>query len=156
MPPTTAQMLTSRRNRQQRFDVRVEWFGQRVRNGLNLGMRQRLRLSAQLLRDKVVLNISRPVTKTRVRTASGTRTAVTNRSVAGEFPKADTTRLMKDVFYEVDGMRAIVGTTLDYGFILETSRRLNRSFLVRTLREMQGPLAVVMAGPLPPFPGANE
>jgi hypothetical protein len=43
---------------------------------------------------------------------------------------------MKDVFFQVfpDKHEAIVGTTKEYGLLLET--RINRSFLRRTLNEM--------------------
>jgi len=131
---TREQQEAAMRRRQQRFDERIRWFGEQVERGLRMSMSARLRLAAQLLRDKVVINISRPVTKYRTRTG---RTGVRpeSRSNRGEFPKADTTRLMKDIFYEVQGDEARVGTTLDYGLILELFR--DREFLRRTLREMR-------------------
>lgn len=113
--------------------VRLDWLGERVEKNINMGMDARVRLAAQLLRDRVVVNISRPVTK-----LGGGRVDPGSRSKPGEFPKADTTRLMKDIFWESRGEReAIVGTTLDYGAVLELGR-LKRSFLQRTLREEQG------------------
>ena len=80
-----------------------------------------------------------------------------SRSRPGEFPRADTTRLMKDIYYETstDGMTAIVGTTLDYGLLLETV--MNRSFLRRTLTEMEGTVRTILTsgrggGPRAQFP----
>lgn len=130
---TPAQQVAALQRRQARFGQRIEWFGERVAQNIRIGMQARVGLAAQLVRDKVVINISRPVTK--VRGGDGRiRVDPTSRSRPGEYPKADTTRLMKDIFWQRDGMGAIVGTTLDYGLILET--RMNRSFLRRTYTEM--------------------
>jgi len=111
-------------------------------------MKQRVKLATHLLQDKVVRNISRPVTKT---TGPRGGRRITDRSKAGEFPKADTTQLMKSIFSEVretgpgyfDGF---VGTTLDYGAILEV--RMNRSFLVKTLNEELGKVRRILSGPM--------
>ena len=120
--------------------AKVEWFGDRVLQNIRIGMTARLRLAAQLVRDRVVINISRPVTKTKgVRSG---RIVSSNRSRPGEFPKADTTRLMKDIFFEVSGHEARVGTTLDYGLVLETS--MNRSFLRRSFIQMQPTITRVL------------
>jgi len=124
--------------REQRFATRMVWLGQQFEQGFNMTMRARIRLSAQVVRDKCVINLSVPVRKYRSPRTGRTVVDPTSRSNRGEFPRADTTRLMKDVYYEVtdrDGMRAIIGTTLDYGLILETV--MDRSFLRRTLDEMQ-------------------
>jgi len=137
--------------RQARFNTRLQWFGDQVARGIRMTVRQRLTVAAQMLRDKVVINISNPVTKTRGGRGGGGRSTKTrvepaSRSRSGDFPKADTTRLMKDIFYEVneDGLEAIVGTTLDYGLILET--RMGRSFLVRTLNELGPQIARIITG----------
>jgi hypothetical protein len=114
-----------------------------------MSVEARLRLAAQLLRDKVVVNLSVPVVKERRRGAGGrfARVRVTQRSRPGEFPRADTTRLMKDIYYEMQGREmAIVGTTLDYGLILET--RMDRAFLRRTLLEMQTDLTRILTAGL--------
>lgn len=125
--------------RQQRFNVRLVWLGEQFERGFDMTMRARVRLAAQLLRDKVAINLSVPVRKYRSPRTGRTVVDPTSRSRSGEFPRADTTRLMKDIYYEMQntagGHRAIVGTTLDYGLLLETV--MNRSFLVRTLNEMQ-------------------
>jgi hypothetical protein len=145
--------------RQARTKARIEWYGQRVANNVNIAMSARVRLAAQLLRDKTVANISRPVTKVRRKITRGpnkgktlTRVVPESRSKPGEFPKADTTRLMKDIFHDMRGkLVAIVGTTLDYGAVLETS--MNRSFLRRTLNEQWGRLRSVLVGR--PIPGGR-
>ena len=138
--------------RQARVQTRIEWFGREVARNTNITMMGRVKLASQLTRDKTVANLSRPVTKSKG-PRSG-RIVVTERSVEGEFPRADTTRLMKDIFFDVDvtpsGPRGIIGTTLDYGLILET--RMNRSFLQRTLEEVRPIIALMLTSGRPPFP----
>lgn len=121
-----------------RWGARVEYLGQRWQKNFKMTVKARLMLVGQLLRDRIVINIAIPVTK--YRNNRGT-ISVTDRSKPGEYPRADTTRLMKDVFWKLmDNEREVrVGTTLDYGFILET--QANRSFLLRTFRETQHVLA---------------
>ena len=133
--------------------VRIDWFIEEVSNKVKMTFEKRVRLATSYLRDKVVSNISRPVTKTRVtnKNTGHSYTRVTNRSKPGEFPKADITLLMKTIFSEVknsgDGMvDGYVGTPLDYGVILEL--RLDRSFLVRTLNEERERLTKLLSGPL--------
>ena len=164
---TQAQAIAARARRLARNDAKIEWFGREVRRNINLGMRDRLRIAGQLLRDRVVTNISRPVVKygggrdEAGRFIAGARRGKrrvdpTSRSRPGEYPRADTTRLMKDIFFEVQsgsflrGPVAIVGTTLDYGLILEVS--MNRSFLRRTLREVAPRLRGIISTPRR-FPG---
>ncbi len=147
---TAAEQAAAMGRRQERFQSRVEWFGDRLEQGLSLTMQQRLRVAAQLLRDKVVINLSKPVYKEKRRRTretvkmgdakkkGSTYTWVdpASRSRPGEFPRADTTRLMKDVFYDMPQPNmAIVGTTLEYGLRLEME--MDRSFLRRTLHEME-------------------
>lgn len=136
----------------------TQWFIDEVSNYVALHMRKRVRLATELVKSRVIKNISRPVTKTVVtrRTATGqTRsyTRVTNRSKPGEFPKADTTLLMKTIFSDyqqaADGVYdGMVGTPLSYGLILETSQRLDRSFLRRTLNESRTEITRILTGPL--------
>ncbi len=115
--------------------VNIEWFTEQFMRRMNLTMRQRMLVSVQYLQGRIVENISRPVTKT-VSKRTG-RIVSSNRSVAGEFPKADTTLLMKSIFHDVregkDRVTGYVGTPVDYGLILET--QMDRSFLARTLNE---------------------
>jgi len=126
------------------------WHGKKVQANISKGMGTRVKLAAQLLRDKVVRNISRPVFKY---TNSAGHIAVDpdSRSKPGEFPKADTTRLMKDIFWQMRGENdAVVGTTLDYGAYHELVS--GRSFLVRTLREEQPMIKKIMLNG-PKLPG---
>lgn len=128
--------------------ARIEWYIRNVSDKVSMTMKARVTLATQLVKTKVVHNISRPVTR-----GTGPRggKVVTDRSKPGEFPKAETTRLLKDVFSEVrrsskgiyDG---VIGTTLDYGLILET--RMNRSFLKRTLDEERPTVMRLLTGPI--------
>lgn len=117
------------------FSARTEWYGMDLSARVDLDVTKKLHLAAMMLRDRVVVNLSTPVRK--YQNARG-RIVVdpTSRSRIGQFPRADTTRLMKDIFFHVDEgrQRAIVGTTLDYGLELEIG---GRSFLRRTLDEMR-------------------
>lgn len=142
-------------DRQNRFDLK--WDGDKVLRVARLEIGKRLKIAGQMLRDKVVLNISMPVLKERRRyrvvdQATGkaswkTYVVVVRRSIKGEFPRADTTRLLKDIFVRQPEPGVVqVGTTLDYGFYLETSPRLSRSFLRRTLRDMAPTLRQIIAG----------
>ena len=128
--------------------VRIEWFIREVSDKVSMAMKQRVRLAAQYLKSRVVQNISRPVTK-----GAGSRGGyrVTGRSKAGEYPKAETTQLLKGIFDGVfesspgvwDGF---CGTPHVYGVILEL--RMNRSFLVRTLNEEQATVRRLLTGPI--------
>lgn len=129
-------------------EVRIRWFIDEVCSKVAMGMRQRVGIAAHMLKDRVVRNISIPVVK-----GTGPRggRVVTGRSVAGEYPRADTKQLMKTVFEDVretspgvfDGF---VGTPLSYGLILET--QMNRSFLVRSLYEVAGNIKSILSGPM--------
>ena len=131
---TAAQRTAARRRRAERLDARVEWFGDQIEQGVLRGMETRVRFAAQYLKDRIVFNLSVPVGKAVFTSASGRSvTRVTERSQVGEFPRADTTRLMKDIFFHsVRPLVYRIGTTLDYGVILETS---GRSFILRTFEE---------------------
>lgn len=133
----------------------IKWFIREVDAKVNFTMGKRVRMATELVKSKVVLNLSTPVVKTpakrKIKTGELTKrgkakfktkryTKVTGRSKPGEFPHAETTQLMRTIFGTVkkggkgrwDGY---VGTPLDYGVILET--RMKRSFLVRTLNEQR-------------------
>jgi len=129
-------------------EVRIEWFIENVCKTVAMNMRQRVSLATHLLKDRVVRNISTPVMK-----GIGPRggRVVTGRSVAGEFPHAETTQLLKTIFEEVQETSpgvydGFVGTPLVYGLILET--RMNRSFLVRTLYESMDNIRTILSGPI--------
>lgn len=140
--------------------MREEWFIDQVARSVRLTLQQRVLIATEFLKNKVIINISRPVTKTikkgkQGRNALGQFTArrqyivVTNRSKPGEFPKADTTNLMKTIFSDYkesspgvyDG---IVGTPVDYGLFLELF--MGRSFLVRTLVEQERKIERILNG----------
>lgn len=134
--------LTARRAAQ------VEWFGDQVQNRMDLTMRQRVMIATEMLKTKVVQNISRPVTK-----HSGPRggLVVTNRSKPGEFPKVDTALLMQSIFSDhrqitEQRIEGYVGTPIDYGVILEM--QMQRSFLRRTLDEQRPTITRVLTGPI--------
>lgn len=130
-------------------DVRVEWLLQNVVQKLDLTFEQRVRLAVGHLQDKVVRNIAKPVGKGK--SVRSGRIVVTERSKPGEYPRADTTLLMKSIIGEVRRERdgswgGYVGTPLDYGLVLETSERLDRGFLVRTLQEQAGVITRFLVG----------
>lgn len=128
----------------------MRWRGPELQRRVNNHMGIRVKLAAQFLRDRVVKNISTPVDRAGPgRDAKGrfTKGKVVGRSKPGEYPRAETTRLMKDIFWEMDGpMSAVVGTTLDYGAYLEF--KLDRSFLRRTLREQRNGLRRILLTPM--------
>ncbi len=143
-------------------EARIEWFINDVLSRVNVSVKARVKLATNLVKTKVVKNISRPVTKIkgpRRRVAKGQagggqfkagRIAVSGRSKPGEFPKADTTQLMKTIFGEVREVSpgvfdGFVGTPLDYGLILEI--QLDRSFLVRTFNEERSKIIRIITGP---------
>lgn len=129
--------------------VRWEWHIRKVSDKIAMTLKARMRLTTAFLRDRVVKNISQPVTKS-IGVISG-RIVVSNRSKEGEFPKADTTLLMKTIFDDLrpagkgiwDGF---VGTPLDYGVILEL--RMKRRFLARTLDENRTTVVRILTGPI--------
>jgi len=128
--------------------VRIEWFIENVTDKVKLSLKQRVSLATSMLLDRMIRNVSVPVTK-----VPGTKTGriiVTERSKPGEFPRADTTQLMKTLFKEVvvdqDGAAGYVGTPLDYGLFLEI--KMNRSFMVRTLNEERGMITRILTGPI--------
>jgi len=130
--------------------VNAQWFIKEVSGKIAMTMHGRVKMITHYLRSKVVQNISRPVTK-----GKGLRggNIISNRSKPGEFPKAETTHLMKTIFGNVVQTRkgmfdGHVGTTVSYGIILETSKRLDRSFLVRTLREETPRIKMMLSGPI--------
>lgn len=122
-----------------RIDTRVDYYEKELTKGVKATMSTRVRVAAQLLRDKTVANISKPVRK-----LGRGRVDPNSRSKEGEFPRADTTRLMKDIFVKTDkgGKYAQVGTTLKYGLLLET--KMQRSFLRRTFNEFRPQLARIL------------
>ncbi len=118
-----------------------------------------------MLESRVVQNINVPVKKVvvkRVRDTSGTRTGgpkgskytkVTERSQKGEYPRADTTQLLKSIFHDVREtspgvVEGSVGTPLDYGLFLEISEDLDRRYLTKTLDEMREDIVAIVSQPV--------
>jgi len=147
---TPEQQAAGLARRSERYGARVQWYGRQVRDNVRMTAARRIQLVGQLLRDKVVINLSTPVRKYKGPRSKRIQVDPASRSKPGGFPHAETTRLMKDIFYEMEpkaaggtvAAAAIVGTTLDYGLILETKR--DRSFLVRTLNEEASALGAVL------------
>ena len=137
-----------RRRNQAASGARLEWFISEVMEKTRMTLRKRVNVATQYLRDKVVRNISVPVVKEQIRG----KTRVTERSKKGEFPRTDTTLLRKTIFSEVRGIGDIVdgyiGTPLKYGLILETSKLLDRSYLLRTLNEERLTISRMIDGPI--------
>lgn len=131
-------------------EAKTEWFIDEVSQTVRMSLKSRVRLATELVKNRVIRNISRPVTKTVVKSGGRSKTIVSNRSKPGEFPKADTTHLMKTIFSaytEENGLyTGHVGTPVDYGVILEL--RMARSFLVRTLRESYNDVLRILSGPI--------
>lgn len=135
--PPSAAVLAARSRRQKKAagkQYELEWYLDKVNKTLRMTVRQRLILATKFLKSKVVKNISKPVS-----VSVGPRGGrVVQRSKPGEFPRAETSTLMRSIFTEVrpesPGVwNGYVGTPIDYGAILELN--LDRSFLQRTMEE---------------------
>jgi len=138
-------ILTAARARR---SVRIEWFDKKVVGKIKMTMRSRVLLATKLVESKVIKNISVAVKK---ETGARGGIVVTQRSAPGEFPRADTTQLLKDIFWQVKSedrgnWQGYVGTTLDYGLILKTKK--NRNFLARTLNEERSKVNALLTGPI--------
>jgi len=130
-------------------NVRIEWFIKEVSQTVSISMRNRVKLATDFVKNRVVMNISRPVTKTKGKKSG--RIVVSNRSKKGEFPKADTVQLLRSIFGVVkQSSRGVydgyIGTPLHYGLILET--KMDRSFLKRTLLEERSKVIKILSGPI--------
>lgn len=133
-------------SRRTSMDVKLQLTVDKVVNTMTLAAAKRVRIAGELLRDRIVVNLSRPVRKYKSRRTGRIAVDPASRSKPGEFPRADTTRLMKSIFHEHDAATATsrVGTNLKYGVILEF--RMNRSFIRRTLNEIRSQLMLIVRG----------
>jgi len=134
--------------RAQKGIAKFEWFVEEVSNKISMTMQQRVRMATQFVKDRVVMNISVPVTKG---IGKDGQVVVTERSKPGEFPRADTTQLMKTIMSDVrEAWKGVwigrVGTPLHYGVILET--KMYRSFLKRSLVEEKDKITRLLTGPI--------
>jgi len=130
--------------------ARVEWFIDKVSSTIQLTLHQRVKLATAFVKDRVIRNISVPVGKVK-----GPRggIVVTERSKKGEYPRADTTLLLKSIFGKIvksskTRSEGHIGTPVDYGIILETNKRLDRSFLVKTLAMERARVIKLLSGPI--------
>jgi hypothetical protein len=128
--------------------VRVEMYIDKVRKSLNITLRRRVQLATEYLKNNVIKNISTPV----VRSKGPRGGIVVERSKPGQFPRADTTQLMKTIFsdYGTENGQPVgyVGTPLDYGLILETV--MDRSFLEKTLNRERQAITDILTMPAQP------
>lgn len=147
--PPSAAVLAARERRAARAGaksslVEIQWYTKEVLGKVDLNLQERVQLATELVRSRVVYNISKPVT---VGTGPRGGRVVVGRSQPGEYPRADTTLLMKSIFSDVREtspgvFEGYVGTPLDYGLILEV--HMNRSFLVRTLQEQHANITKIL------------
>lgn len=138
-------------------EAKIEWMIENVLKTVRRSLKTRIKLAVEFVRERTVRNLSVPVAKEITSfTKNGTnysQVTVTERSSPGEFPRADTTMLMKTIFSDVREIsesryEGYVGTPLDYGLILETNKSLRRSFLTRTLKEENLRIRSILIGPL--------
>lgn len=145
--PAVAAARSRRAGRAGRTAVEIESYVDEVSKRIDMTLKQRMTIAVTFLQDRIVKNISIPVTKE----VAGGRTRVTERSKPGEFPRADTTQLMKSIFWDVreDGpgqIAGFVGTPVWYSIPLETM--MDRRFLTRTLDEERGSVVRILTGPI--------
>jgi hypothetical protein len=141
--------LIRRTGRAQEGLTRIVWKIEEAKKKVRFNLNQRVALATGLVFQSTLLNISKSVGRgTRAR--KRTRTVVTERSKPGEFPRADTTLLMTSLFMGVVKEKrrtwGYIATPQDYGLILEI--KLNRSFLVRTLRAQEHTVRRLLTRPI--------
>jgi hypothetical protein len=128
--------------------TRVVWNGDAVAAQIGKTMAQRLKAASFILSQQTKQNLSKPVLKYKGIRSNRIQVLPESRSKPGEFPRAETTRLKKDIFHQlVTPEKAVVGTTLDYGLILEM--KMNRSFLRRTHQEMLPTIRKILTKKIP-------
>lgn len=127
--------------------INIEWYIKNVSDKVTMTMRQRMQVTLEYLRSKVVKNISLPVGYSISKTG---RKYVSQRSVPGEYPRAETTMLMKTVFTDIKEkggqINGYIGSPMDYAIPLELE--MDRSFLVRTLNEERSTITRLLTGPI--------
>ena len=145
--PAVQAARARRAGRAGRSSVEIESYVDEVSKRIDLTLKQRVTVAVGFLADRVVKNISVPVTKMVI----GGRTVVTERSKPGEYPRADTTTLMKSIFWDVKedspgNIQGFVGTPVWYSIPLELM--MDRRFLTRTLDEERGNIVRILTGPI--------
>lgn len=131
-------------NKKIAFDVRVNLTIDKVMASTQLTVAQRIKIAGQVLADAVKVFLSRPVRKYKGPRSKRIQVDPKSRSKPGEYPRADTTRLLKSVYHKhlPHQIASRVGTNLLYAKILETS--MDRSFLRRGLREMRQKMLLIV------------
>lgn len=127
--------------------MEIESFVDEVSRRIDMTLKQRMHVAVAFLQDRIVKNISVPVTKVVI----GNRTRVTERSKPGEFPRADTMQLYKSIFWDVredspGRIQGFVGTPVWYSVPLELM--MQRRFLTRTLDEERQSITRILTGPI--------
>lgn len=145
--PAVAAARSRRAGRSGRTAVEIESYVDDVSKRIDLTLKQRMTLAVTFLQDRIVKNISTPVTKEVI----GGRTVVTERSKPGEFPRADTNLLRRSLFWDVQEdspgrIEGFVGTPIWYSLPLELM--MDRRFLTRTLDEERGNITRILTGPI--------
>lgn len=140
--------IVAGRARRGEAGVRFESNLDNVLKTVNLSMEKRVRFATEFLLTTITKNIN--VGVTRLTGPRGGKVVI--RSKPGEFPRAETTQLKKTLIKDVRQTRpglweGFIGTPLNYGLILE-SKRLDRSFLVRTLNEQRAMITRILTGPI--------
>lgn len=143
--PELARQL--RKNAQQRnYRIDEKWFTNQIISKIRIEMGKRGEIAARWLKNKIIMNIAKPVGTI---TGKSGKLVVTQRSLPGEYPRAETTQLMQSIFYEksedATEIGYFIGSTADYAMILEL--HLNRSFLMRTIKEQMPKVTRIMTGP---------
>ena len=145
--PAVAAARSRRSARAGTTSVEIESYVDEVSKRIGMTLKQRVMTAVDFLQNRIVKNISVPVTKVVI----GGRTVVTERSVPGEFPRADTTLLMKSIFWDVredapNDVKGFVGTPTWYSLPLELL--MQRRFMTRTLDEERGNITRILTGPI--------
>jgi len=147
MPSAVDAARARRTARATQVKINEQWFINEIANRVDLTLTQRVKVACEFLKDKIVKNLNVPVKKEII----GGVTVVTERSKPGEFPRAETSTLLRSIFSDVprpQGHKVVgyVGMPLDYGVKLEL--KMNRSFLLRTFRSLKPSLERMVSGPI--------
>lgn len=145
--PAVEAARSRRSGRAGQTHVEIESFVDEVSRRIDMTLKQRMHVAVAFLQDRIVKNISVPVTKVVI----GNRTRVTERSKPGEFPRADTMQLYKSIFWDVredspGRIQGFVGTPVWYSVPLELM--MQRRFLTRTLDEERQSITRILTGPI--------
>lgn len=130
-----------------RNDVTVVWRGPQVIAQLNDVMDYRMKTAMRRLHQKTYQAISISV----VWDLYGN---VIERSKPGEYPRMETQKLRKTLFWEVDHPKegitdGIMGTPLDYGLFLETRKQKGkRHYLTKSLWEQLDNIKQTLLAPI--------